>query len=207
MKVVSKISWLLIAITLLGLSACGGPTPTVDTGPIYTQIASTALALQTLTAEFMPTATNTLQPSPTLEATVTPLITSTPVSSTPAAPPKATSQASCDNSEYVADVSIPDGYLALPGEIMTKTWSLKNLGPCTWDQDYALTFAYGGEGTNWNTSKPAYLSYVVQPGQTAEISVNLAAPTAKGEYGAFFRLMNNKGVYFGTYVSIYIKVE
>lgn len=207
MKLLSKTSWFLIAISLLGLSACGGPTPTVDTGLIYTQMASTALALQTQTAEFMPTATNTPQPSPTLEATVTPLITNTPVSSAPTSPPQATSQASCDNSEYVADITIPDGYVAVPGEIMTKTWSLKNLGPCTWDQDYALTFAYGGAGTNWDTSKPAYLSFVIKPGQTAEVSVNLAAPTAKGEYGAFFRLRNDKGVYFGSYVTIYIKVE
>jgi hypothetical protein len=207
MKPFLKISWLLIAISLLGMSACGGPTPTVDTGLIYTQIASTALALQTLTAESMPTASNTLQPSPTLEATVTPLITNTPLSSTPPAPPKATSQASCDNSKLSADVTIPDGYVATPGEIMTKTWRIENLGPCTWDQDYSLTFAYGGEGTNWDTTRPAYLSFVVQPGQTAEVSVNLAAPTASGEYGAFFRLRNDKGVYFGTYVTIYIKVE
>ena len=207
MKPFSKISWLLLAIALLGMSACGGPTPTVDTGLIYTQIASTALALQTLTAEFMPTATNTLQPSPTLEATVTPLITNTPVSNSPTAPPKPTSQASCDNSEYVNDLSIPDGYVALGGEVMTKTWEIKNLGPCKWDQDYALAFAYGGAGTNWDTTRPAYLSFVVEPGQTAEVSVNLTAPTGKGEYGAFFRMMNDKGIFFGTLLSIYIKVE
>ena len=207
MKPFVKTSWLLIAISLLGMSACGGPKPTVDTGLIYTQIASTALALQTQTAEFMPTPTHTVQPSPTPEATVTPLITNTPVSDSPTAPPKPTSQASCDNSEYVDDLSIPDGYVAVGGEVMTKTWAIKNPGPCSWDQDYALAFAYGGEGTNWDTSRPSYLTVVVKPGQSAEVSVNLTAPTAKGEYGAFFRMMNDKGIFFGTLLSIYIKVE
>jgi hypothetical protein len=207
MKLFSKISWLLMAISLLGMAACGGPKPTVATGLVYTQIASTAMALQTLTAEFMPTPTNTVQPSPTPEATVTPLITNTPVSSSPIPPPKPTSQASCDNMEYADDVTIPDGYVAAPGEVMSKTWRVKNLGPCTWDQDYSLIFAYGGENTNWDTTKPAYLSYVVLPGQTVEITVNLTAPTASGEYNAFFILQNDKGVNFGKVMWIFIKVQ
>ena len=72
---------LLIALSLLTLSACGGGAavkPTVDTAPIYTQIASTALALQTQTVLARPPATNTPQVSPTPEATNTPLITDYP---------------------------------------------------------------------------------------------------------------------------------
>jgi hypothetical protein len=211
MKQLRNISWLLIAITLLSLPACAGggavASPTVDTAPIFTQIAATALALQTQTAQFIPTATITPPATSAPEPTNTPLITNTPVPTNPVNTPKATSQASCDNMEGVADVTIPDGYSASPGEVMSKTWRIKNLGPCSWNKKYALAYGYGGEGTNWDASKPAYPSSDIQPGETAEFTVVLKAPSEKGTYGAYFRMMNDKGVYFGNYVWISIKVE
>ena len=212
MKRLTKISWLLLALTLLGLSACGGgstaATPTVDSAPVFTQIASTALALQTQTVLAMPTATSTPQVPPTPETTNTPLITDTPLPVATSAPapatatplalntPLATSQASCDNMAYVADVTIPDGYVAAHGENMKKTWRVKNLGPCSWNQDYKLIFGWGGQGTDWNTTVPVNLSKVVAPGESIEITVNLSAPSTKGEYVAAFKLQNAKGINF-----------
>ena len=91
MKRITKISWLLMAFTLLALSACGGGAATaVDQSPIFTQIASTAQALQTQVAQAAapainipevsptPAPTNTPEVPPTPEATNTPLITDTP---------------------------------------------------------------------------------------------------------------------------------
>ena len=160
--------WFLMALLLVGLSACGGGSapvsPTENSVPIFTQIASTALALQTQTALAMPTATSTPQVSPTPKTTNTPLITATPLPGTASAPapgsatplsvktPLATAQASCDNMAYVADVTIPDGSVAAAGETMKKTWTVKNLGPCSWNQDYKLIFGWGGQGTDWNTT-------------------------------------------------------
>jgi hypothetical protein len=86
-----KIAWLLMAFPLLVMSACNGTSPTVaptiDTAPIFTQVAVTAWALQTQTAQAaptqaMPTVANTPQPTPipqatdTLQSTPTPLPTS-----------------------------------------------------------------------------------------------------------------------------------
>jgi hypothetical protein len=221
MKFNTKISGLLIAFCLLALSGCGGGsavTPTVDTAPIFTQLASTALALQTQTVLARPTATNTPQASPTPEGTNTPLITDTPLPGTPsdtpsAAPtvlktPKATSQASCDNMQYIADATIQDGYIAVPGEYMIKTWTVKNLGPCTWNKNYSLVFGWGGVGTNWNTVGSVNLTQNVAPGETIDISVGLEAPKAKGNYGAFFVLQNDKGINLSsTPLTIYITVE
>ena len=208
MKRLTKMSWLLIALTLLGLSACGGgspaATPTVDTAPVFTEIASTALALQTQTVLAMPKATSTPKISPTPQKTNTPLITDTPLPGTvsvsatplPLNTPLATSQTSCDNMKYIADVTIPDGYVAAPGEVMNKTWTVQNLGPCTWTQDYKLIFGWGGQGTNWNTAQPVNLSKVVAQGENIDISVSLSAPSAKGEYVAVFKLQNDKGINF-----------
>ena len=221
MKRLTKISWLLIALTLLGLSACGGgraaATPTVDTALIFTQIASTALALQTQTVLAMPTATSTPQISPTPQKTNTPLITDTPLPGTvsasatplPLNTPLATSQTSCDNMKYIADVTIPDGYVAAPGEVMKKTWTVQNLGPCTWTQNYKLIFGWGGQGTNWNTTQPVNLSKVVAQGENIDITVSLSAPSASGEYVAVFKLQNDKGFNFpqGQQVTIDIVVK
>ena len=219
MKRFTKISWLLIALTLLGLSACGGgspaATPTVDTAPIFTQIASTALALQTQTVLAMPTATSTPQISPTPQKTNTPLITDTPLPGTvsasatplPLNTPLATSQASCDNMVGVADVTIPDGYNAAPGEMMKKTWKVKNLGPCTWSQNYVLIYGWGGTGTDWNTTQPVALTKVVVPGDTIDITVTLKAPSSTAEYVAAFRLQNDKGFNFGPPETIDIIVK
>jgi len=225
MKRLKKIAWLLIALPLLGLSACGGgsaaATPTVDSAPVFTQIASTALALQTQTVLAMPTATSTPQVSPASETTNTPLITDTPLpgASSTLAPatatplslntPLATTQASCDNMAYVADVTIPDGYVAARGETMKKTWTLKNLGPCTWTQGYKLIYGWGGQGTDWNTTQPVNLSKVVAQGETIDVTVTLTAPSAAGEYVAVFKLQNDKGFNFppGQQVTIDIVVK
>jgi hypothetical protein len=205
MKRLSKISCLLIALTLLGLSACGGgspaSTPTVDSASIFTQIASTALALQTQTVLAMPTATSTPQVTLIAQTTNNPLITATPLpgmgpaSATPLAltTPLASSQTSCDNMKYIADVTIPDGYVAAQGEVLKKTWTVQNLGPCTWNQNYSLIFGWGGQGTDWNTTQPAHLAKVVAPGENIDITVPLTAPSTPGEYVGTFKLQNDKG--------------
>lgn len=208
MQRLTKIAWLWMFLAMLGLSACTGgspaATPSVDSALIFTQIASTALALQTQTVLAMPTATSTPQVSPTTHTTNTPIITATslpgtgPATATPLAltTPLATSQTSCDNMQYMADVTIPDGYVAAHGEVMKKTWRVQNLGPCTWNQDYVLAFGWGGQGTDWNTTSPAHLSKLVAPGETIDITVTLSAPSTPGEYVGTFKLQNDKGFNF-----------
>lgn len=92
---------------------------------------------------------------------------------------------------------------------MKKTWTLKNLGPCTWNQDYTLIFGWGGQGTNWNTTKPVNLSKLVAPDDTIDVSVELTAPSTSGEYVGVFTLQNDKGVNFppGQQVTIDIVVK
>jgi hypothetical protein len=218
MKRLTKLSWLWMAFLLPALSACGAgkvATP-VDMAPIYTQIASTALALQTQTARAVSNATDTPQVSVPSEGTPTPLLTGTSLPGTPSATPvvlatlntpQATSQTSCDNMVGVTDVNYPDGYSASPGEVMDKTWRIKNLGPCTWNKNYVLAYGYGGAGTDWNTASPGQIDNPVLPGASVEITIVLKAPSAKGAYGAYFRMMNDKGFFFGNYVWISITVD
>ena len=209
----------MVALSLLTLSACGGgaaATATVDTAPIYTEIASTALALQTQTVLAKPTSTSTPLVSSTLEATNTPLITDTPMPGTPSATsvalntPKATSQASCDNFDpNIIDVTIPDNTEILPGDTFVKTWRFKNLGPCSWNQDYSLIFSYDNVNgaTKWAKVKPVYFQALIAPGDTMEISVTLKAPSDAGTYKGVFRLKNDKGFNFGIEFWVQIVVK
>ena len=107
----------------------------------------------------------------------------------------------------IADVTIRTVTVAAPGELMLKTWTVKNLGPCTWNKDYDLAFGYGGDGTNWNETSPVNLTGKVLPGEMIDITVSLEAPQKKGTYGAYFRMRNDKGLFFGNYIWITIKVE
>jgi len=111
--------------------------------------------------------------------------------------------------KYIADVTIPDGYVAAHGEVMKKTWRIQNVGPCIWTQDYKLIFGWGGQGTNWNTTQPVPLSKVVNPGESIEITVELSAPSTAGEFVAAFKLQNDKGINFppGQQVTIDIVVK
>ena len=84
MKRFTKVSWLVMTFMLLALAACGGgaapvAAPAVDTGPLFTQVALTAVALQTQVAQPVPLPTGDSQASPTPPPTPTPVATNTPV--------------------------------------------------------------------------------------------------------------------------------
>jgi hypothetical protein len=219
MSRLTKIAWTLMAFTLVGLAACGSGTTTSDSSLAYTQIWKTVEAVQTKTGIVVsptPLVTNTPLTSPTSRPTNTPLLSATPLPGTPSATvfavntlssPTSLQSASCDNMTGVADVTYPDGSVLAAGTIFVKTWRVKNLGPCTWNQDYRLIFGWGGTGTNWDTTPSSHLSALVLPGDTVEISVSLAAPTNPGNYAAAFRLQNAKGYNFGPAQTVVIVVK
>lgn len=214
-----KTLWLLIAMLLLGLAACGGnatQVPTQDPALVITQLWQTVEVAQTETAMAVPstgTPTNTLEQPPTLEITNTPLVTNTTApgaaTNTPFTLPTSatTQQASCDNATFVADITIADGTVVLNDTDFVKTWSVKNDGPCTWDQNYRLVWGWGGTGTNWNTVAAVYFPNIVLPGEKLEISVTLHSPDDAGNYAGVFRLQNNKGFNFGPTLTVVIEVK
>lgn len=212
----TKHPWLLMAFTLFGLAACGGGAPTTDPSLAYTQVWKTVEVAQTqtaLAASPTPNITNTPSVSPTPQATNTPLITNTPLPGVPSATlytistPAGTQSAACDNAVGITDVTYPDGSEVTAGAPFVKTWRVKNLGPCNWDQDYHLIFGWGGVGTNWNNTQPSYFTAIVLPGETIDISVTLKAPTAAGSYAAAFRLQNDKGYNFGPPQTVVVTVK
>ena len=99
----------------------------------------------------------------------------------------------CDRAQFITDVTVPDGTTFSAGDTFTKTWRIKNIGACSWTPSYTLFFA---SGDAMNGPSSIALSGNVNPGQSVDISVNLTAPAASGEYTGNWKLRNASGLAF-----------
>ena len=104
---------------------------------------------------------------------------------------------------YITDVSIPDGQQIFPGVPFTKTWRLRNDGTCIWTPDYILAF---DSGTPMSAATMQYLGQTVNPGDTADISVNLVSPADPGNYQGNWQLKTPQGIDIGDPVWVRITV-
>ena len=205
-----KTMWLLVSISLITLAACGGgaeASPTVDPGAIYTAAVETAYVQLTQTA---------MSVTDTPAATVTPMITNTPlVTNTPLAGVATSTpfslatvgptQSTCDNFLFLGDVSIPDGTVLDKDESFTKIWEIQNLGPCTWTTGYGVAYAYGS--SQMGGVSPQGLAAEVAPGDSLEVSIDMVAPSEPGSYSAAWRMYNDKGYFFGIFLTVVIVVD
>jgi len=216
MSRLGKFIWVCMALILLGLAACGGGAPTTDPSLAFTQIWETVQVAQAATAlASSQTPSITVPPaiSQTPQFTNTPLLTNTPLPVVPSMTPISslaplqTQSGVCDNAQFITDVTFPDGAEVVANSPFNKIWRVKNLGPCTWNQNYRLIFGWGGVGTNWNTTPPSHFAATVLPGGTLEVSVTLTAPAASGSYAAAFRLQNDQGYNFGASLTVVVTVK
>ena len=91
-------------------------------------------------------------------------------------------------------MTIVDNATLRPGETFRKTWRIQNAGDCPWTAAYRLVFNRGDQmGGPDSVPMPA----LVATGQSADISVDLVAPAAPGEYGGFWQLQTPGGTTFG----------
>lgn len=100
----------------------------------------------------------------------------------------------CDQAQFVADLTVPDGSSFTPGAAFTKTWRLKNIGTCTWTTAYKVVFAGGDQmGAPASVNMPV----TVAPGKTVDVSVKMTAPTTAGHYKGLWKISNASNVQFG----------
>lgn len=192
----SKVKLLLLTIVgFLTLTACNLPTPTpqLSRGPgvFYTAAAKTLqaqgmLGLATLYPT-IPLTSLTSQVTPQWFLIITPSLLTTDITPGPLTP--------CDRAIFVDDVTIPDNSPIGAGATFTKTWRLQNIGSCTWDSNYALTFI---SGDTLGVPPTMQLTNVrVGPGQMVDISLVLTAPYALGIHRGDWKLRNSSGHIFG----------
>jgi hypothetical protein len=116
-----------------------------------------------------------------------PTKTGTPKTQTP------TPEKLCNQMQFIKDVTVADGKNYTGGTAFKKTWRVKNIGTCTWNTSYELVFS---KGNNMGPDS-VKLADEVKPGNEADISVDLVAPTSSGSYTGYYMLKNDKGVLFG----------
>ena len=150
------------------------------------------------------------QNQPSLPASITLHVVESGAQATPtaAAPtqtpvPDVMEESGCTlNASYVADVTIPDNTELQPGVSFVKTWRIRNSGTCDWGSGFQLVFVGGSQlGAPPSVAVPATAS-----GSTADVSVQMVAPTAPGTYKSNWRVRSDGGQVFGSTIYALIVV-
>ncbi len=187
----------IITLSVWGSSINSHATPTVSVDAIYTSAYQTVAAAQTAQQASLPTSAPSPSPFPSL-----PVASPLPINTLVIASPTGAIAQGCDGSTYVSDVTIPDGTTMTPGQTFTKTWAVQNSGTCTWNTAYKLMFVFG---TAMNGTSVA-VAQSIAPGAQTQLSANLVAPATPGNYTGSWKMQNDKGQYFGTYLTVVINV-
>jgi hypothetical protein len=194
-------------------------TQTAQVAPTATNLpTNTALALPTFAlpgaSAGSPVAASSALPTVSFNSTPvttnnTPLpgFTALPTAGGAATGPTTSQGDACNNSQFISDVTIPDGTVLDPGKNFVKTWEVKNTGSCTWDDGYALVYI-GGSNPNLDPYNLEFKTKdtFVAGGATTNLSLTLTTPCTPGEYQGSWRMRNDQGAYFGTYLTVIVKV-
>lgn len=177
---------LAVAASLALLASACGASPEQQQSIIATSVAQTVQAGESLTQIAAPP---TITPEPTLPATLPPNITPTSGPTLVSAP----SDPNCIGAELVAE-DPPDETVFKPGVFFWKTWTIKNLGTCTWDSTYKLIF-WSGDLMGGLVSYP--LPEEVPPGDQTDLTIYLQAPETQGMFTGYWRLQTPWNANFG----------
>jgi hypothetical protein len=210
----NRTTYILLAVAVLAIlggvillftwgSSSGKATPTAALDAIYTSAAQTVIAQKATLDASNPSTATPLPTSPVGIPTSTLQLQSLPTSTAAAiiSPTSGVAQG-CDNSIFVSDITIPDNTIMTPGQTFTKTWQVQNNGTCTWSKSYKLVFDVGEAMSGTSVAVPSE----VPPGQQVQLSVNLVAPATAGSFTGNWKLQNDKGQFFGTFLTVVIQV-
>ncbi|MDI6694540.1 MAG: NBR1-Ig-like domain-containing protein [Anaerolineales bacterium] len=130
------------------------------------------------------------------------LTATTPASATPTTPTMPTEQAvtptvspkQCTNKARFVNETVPDGTQFPPGQAFVKTWTLQNVGDCTWTPEYSLVFV---RGEQMSGTSPAPIGQNVPPQGMIQIYLPQTAPMEPGEHQGYWKLRDPSGEEFG----------
>jgi hypothetical protein len=215
---------LVAALTACNLAKASQPTP--DVNALYTAAAGTLVAQfndqQTQTAAAVtptplasPATLATFAPLPTLPLGLTPFGTfafSTPAGGLTPLPtlPQGTGVYSfpvgCNDAQFIGETKPFDKTTMSPLNGFKKGWSLQNVGTCSWGKGYTFAFKSGdqmqGIDVQINTD-----TQFTDPGHSQAFVIRMVAPKATGEYIGRWQMQDDKGVWFGSVVTVDIIVQ
>ena len=198
---------LVLLVSILA-GACNLPRPgAAGTNRPLEKNTAAALTVEALGTELaggtVPAPVSAITTSPQAapsETPAAPTATASPASPTPAAstpgstPAPSQTAVPCDQAKFDGE-TIPDGTVMTPGQSFTKTWTLKNIGSCTWNSSYSIVFI-SGDALGGPASAPVTTG-TVAPGQSVQISLALRAPATEGTFRGNFKLRDPSGAIFG----------
>jgi len=94
----------------------------------------------------------------------------------------------CEGANFLSE-TIPDGTAYEPGQAFKKSWTLRNVGSCTWNTNYKLVFV---EGSQMNGPASVPLPGYVAPDALVTIEIDLVAPDEAGSYKGRWQLRNDE---------------
>ena len=181
--------WIFLFVWLLTACQSGKASPT----PLFPTPAP-ATPTSTRPAITVAAPTETQAPLPP---------TNTPVVLFPSETPTDTLRTACVNeAAYITDLSVPDGAQFLPGQGLTKKWSVLNAGTCDWGTDYRLVLV---SGDSMSAASEVAL-YPARAGSEAVWEIVMTAPLAPGEYVGRWQARDPQGNLFGDVMFIKIEV-
>lgn len=178
---------IVVVLTCFAVLVSSCSSATDNESAISTAVAQTVQASDSLT-KVVAISTGTLEniiPS----ATLTPAITPTSEPTLLSAP----SNSDCIHASLVSEYP-PDGTVYKPDTTFTKSWTIKNLGTCTWDANYQLIF-WSGDPIGADASY--LIPELVPPGDDITLSITMQAPPAEGAYVGYWRLKTPWNAVFG----------
>lgn len=105
--------------------------------------------------------------------------------------------------------TIADGTVMSPGQVFTKTWTLRNSGTTTWTpgaQGHTLNFAAGSDRMD-AAATALTLANPIAPNGQVTFSVQLTAPNTPGNYTGNWRMNGANFTDFAPVVSVKIVVS
>ncbi|WP_370940354.1 NBR1-Ig-like domain-containing protein [Amycolatopsis sp. cg13] len=111
-----------------------------------------------------------------------------------------------DNSEFVGDVTVPDGTVIHVGETVQKVWELKNTGSVAWHQRYLQRMDLPPAPGSCRTPDRVLIGDT-PPGDHVMVSVPLTASPAPGRCWIGWKMVDAKGAeFFSTRRPVYVLV-
>jgi hypothetical protein len=104
---------------------------------------------------------------------------------------------------YLEDLTIPDGMLVAPGELLDKRWRVQNSGNCNWDLNYRLKLMAGPD-LNAPTEQSLYPA---RSDSEAIIRIIFIAPQEPGTYRSAWEAYDPQGRAFGDPIFIEVVVS
>ncbi len=96
-----------------------------------------------------------------------------------------------DRSQFVADLTIPDGTVVSPGARLEKRWRIKNVGSVAW-HGRSLERVGSPAGPLVINSPRRVPIPDTEPGDTVDIAIELVAPTLPATTIAYWQMIDNE---------------